>query len=63
MTEKSKLAVYYEGGTVDRFWVAPAGLGIAEAKRQRIGKLHKTRWPAQQAMARALLGARSLRDR
>jgi hypothetical protein len=48
-----RLALYYEGGTRDRHWVAPAGLGIVEAKRQRVSKSYKTRWGAQQALARA----------
>jgi hypothetical protein len=54
LTEQLDLDVYYEGGTVDRHWVAPAGLGIAEAKRQRIGKRYKTREGARQALVRIL---------
>lgn len=46
----TELAVYYEGGTVDRFWLAPEGLGIAKAKAWRVGRLYKTRAGATRAL-------------
>ena len=57
MTDK-KLAVYHESvqrdnKMVDRYWVAPTGLGISEAKRRRIGVLYKTRRGAEQKARRA----------
>jgi hypothetical protein len=48
----SDYQVYYEGGTVDRHWVAPAGLSLAEARKRRIGILYKTAWGAQQKLVR-----------
>lgn len=53
----SELAVYSEviirdSRSRDRFWVAPAGLGIVEAKKQRIGNYYKTRCGATAKMVR-----------
>lgn len=45
-------AAYYEGGVRDRFWIAPAGLTLAEARKQRASKFYKTRWGVQQALNR-----------
>jgi len=50
MTAGSNLTIYYEGGTVDRHWLAPAGLGIADAKAQRVGKFYKTREGARRGL-------------
>jgi hypothetical protein len=47
------LTFYYEGGTVDRHWLAPEGLGLVEAKRRRVGKLYKTREGARRALVEA----------
>lgn len=44
------LDIYYEGGTVDRHWLAPAGLGIREAKRQRQGPRYESREGARRAL-------------
>jgi hypothetical protein len=52
--ESSPLALYYEGGTVDRHWLAPKGLSLTEAKKQRVGKLYRTRWPAMRALSETL---------
>lgn len=49
-----ELAIYYEGGTVDRHWLAPAGLGISEAKKQRESPLYRT----SEGARRALVGRR-----
>jgi hypothetical protein len=50
--EESGLRVYYEGGTRDRHWVAPVGLSLSESYKQRVSKPYKTKWHAQQALAR-----------
>jgi hypothetical protein len=42
--------VYYEGGTVDRFWVAPAGLGMVESRRVKVSKRYRTHEGARRAM-------------
>lgn len=44
------LAIYYEGGTVDRHWLAPAGLSLTDAKKQRASPLYKTRAGAMRAL-------------
>ena len=49
--ETKRLDIYYEGGTYNRFWLAPAGLSLGEAKKQRVGTLYRTRWPAMKAFA------------
>lgn len=46
------LALYYEGGTTDRWWIAPAGLTLTDAKAQRIGTLYKTEWSARDRLNR-----------
>lgn len=53
------LAVYYLGGTEDRFFVAPAGLSIAEARKQRVSRWYKTEWGARQAQVSKEAAARS----
>lgn len=42
--------VWSETASVDRFFLAPRGLGIAEAKRQRQGRYYKTREQARRGL-------------
>jgi hypothetical protein len=51
MEQNTKLEIYYEGGTVDRFWLAPAGLSLDEARRRREGRLYRTREGVMRALA------------
>jgi hypothetical protein len=47
----TNLVIYYEGGTRDRFWLAPAGLGLEEAWKQREGgKSYKIREGARRGL-------------
>lgn len=47
------LTIYYEGGSVNRFWLAPAGLSLSEAKKQRVGRRLKTREGARRSLLAA----------
>lgn len=58
MTTEPELGIYYEGGAFDRHWLAPRGLGITEAMKQRVGKLYKTREGARRALVAKLDAAR-----
>jgi hypothetical protein len=52
-SEPRPLAVYYEGGTRDRYFLAPEGLGLGEALRQRASRWYKTPDGARKAMLRS----------
>lgn len=49
-----ELKIYYEGGNRDRHWVAPSGLGLAESRRQRIGRMYRTQEGARRRLVSAL---------
>ena len=51
-TATDLVKVYYEGGEIDRYWLAPLDLGLIEAKRQRCSRLYKTHHNAVKAMLR-----------
>lgn len=52
--DASELAVYYSGSDRgDRFFLAPAGLGISDALTHRKSDWYKTRYGAEQALDRA----------
>jgi ribosomal protein S15P/S13E len=50
-------AIYYEGGEVDRHWIAPRAdghpsglLGLTEARERRVSRYYKTREAARRKM-------------
>lgn len=54
MTSDPKpLAVYYEGGTRDRYFLAPEGLGLGDALRSRKSRWYKSRHGVWQALLRS----------
>lgn len=46
------LDIYYEQ-TSERYWLAPSGLSLREAKKQRVGRHHRNEERARLARMRA----------